>query len=58
LNLSGTTLVISVEPNPDNSAMPFTLKPLSHTVSSTPIEGATVDMTRSLTSFPTGTVTR
>jgi hypothetical protein len=57
-NLSGTTLVISVEPNPDNSPMPFTLKPLSHTVATTPIEGATVDMMRSLTSFPTGTVTR
>ncbi len=27
-NLSGSTMVISVEPNPDNSTAPFTLKPL------------------------------
>lgn len=57
-NLGGAKLVISVEPNPDNSASPFTLKPLSHTVAATPIEGATVAMTKSLSSFPTGTVTR
>jgi hypothetical protein len=57
-DLSSSTLVISVEPVPDNSSMPFTLKPLSHNVSATPSEGATVDMTRSLMSFPTGTVTR
>lgn len=57
-DLSGATLVISVEPDPDNSASPFTLKPLSHTVASTPVEGATVNMMRSLTSFPAGTVTR
>lgn len=57
-DLSSATLVISIEPVPDNSPMPFTLKPLSHTVSPTPIEGATVDMTKSLMSFPTGTVTR
>lgn len=57
-DLSSATLVISIEPVPDNSPMPFTLKPLSHNISATPSEGATVDMTRSLTSFPTGTVTR
>ncbi len=27
-DLKGTTIVISVEPNPDNSPLPFTLKPL------------------------------
>jgi hypothetical protein len=57
-DLSSATLVISIEPVPDNSPMPFTLKPLSHNVSATPSEGATVDMMRSLTSFPSGTVTR
>lgn len=57
-DLSSATLVISIEPVPDNSPMPFTLKPLSHNVSATPSEGATVDMTRSLMSFPSGTVTR
>lgn len=57
-NLSGATLVISVEPSPDNSPMPFTLKPLSHTIASPAITGTTTNMMRSLTSFPTGTVTR
>jgi len=57
-NLSGTKLVISVEPFPDNSPMPFKLKPLSHTVASPAITGTTIAMTRSLASFPTGTVTR
>jgi len=57
-NLRGTTLVITVEPNPDNSPMPFTLKPLSHQVSQTVTPGNTNDMMRSLTTFPSGTVTR
>ncbi len=57
-NLRGAILVISVEPNPDNSPMPFTLKPLSHTVSQMVVPGDTYNMTRSLASFPTGTVTR
>jgi hypothetical protein len=57
-NLRGTTLVITVEPNPDNSPVPFTIKPLSHQVSQSVIPGDTNDMMRSLTSFPSGTVTR
>lgn len=57
-NLSGATLVISVEPFPDNSPMPFTLKPLLHTVASPAVTGTTINMTRNLTGFPTGTVTR
>ncbi|RED45995.1 anti-sigma factor [Seonamhaeicola aphaedonensis] len=31
-DLRGKTIVISVEPDPDNSAAPFTLKPLAHMV--------------------------
>ncbi|WP_299552988.1 anti-sigma factor [Seonamhaeicola sp.] len=31
-DLKGRTVVISVEPDPDNSAAPFTLKPLAHMV--------------------------
>ena len=31
-DLRGATIVISVEPSPDNSALPFTLKPLAHVV--------------------------
>lgn len=57
-NLRGNTLVISVEPNPDNSPMPFALKPLSHTVPANVKSGDTQTMVRSLASFPTGTVTR
>lgn len=57
-NLSGATLVISVEPHPDNSPMPFALKPLSHTVASPAVTGTNFDMMRSLSSFPSGTVTR
>ena len=57
-NLRGATLVISIEPNPDNSPMPFTLKPLSHQVSQTVVPGDTYSMIKSLTSFPSGTVTR
>ncbi len=57
-DLSGATLVISVEPNPDNSTMPFTLKPLTHTVANPAVEGATVNMNRSLGAFPSGTITR
>lgn len=35
LDLLGQTIVISVEPSPDNSAAPFTLKPLAHMVPTT-----------------------
>ncbi|WP_406684471.1 anti-sigma factor [Seonamhaeicola sp. MEBiC1930] len=31
-DLKGKTIVVSVEPDPDNSAAPFTLKPLAHMV--------------------------
>ncbi len=31
-DLKGTTIVITVEPNPDNSPQPFTFKPLAHMV--------------------------
>ena len=57
-NLSGATLVISVEPFPDNSPMPFTLKPLSHNVANPAVTGTNINMERSLMSFPTGTVSR
>ena len=57
-NLSGATFVISVEPVPDNSPMPFTLKPLVHTTANPAVTGTTINMTRNLTGFPSGTVTR
>ena len=57
-NLSGSTVVISVEPEPDNSPMPFALKPLVHTVANPAVTGQTINMMANLTSFPSGTVTR
>lgn len=57
-NLSGATFVISIEPVPDNSPKPFALKPLTHTTSSPAVTGTTINMTRNLTGFPSGTVTR
>lgn len=58
LDLRGAKLVISIEPNPDNSPMPFKLKPLSHDVSQTVAPGDTYSMMKDLSSFPSGTVTR
>lgn len=57
-NLSGATFVISVEPFPDNSPMPFTLKPLVHTAANPVVTGTTLTMNRDLGGFPSGTVTR
>ncbi|VXA93346.1 conserved hypothetical protein [Flavobacterium sp. 9AF] len=57
-NLSGATTVISIEPEPDNSPMPFTLKPLSGNIANPAQTGVTLPMVRSLISFPSGSVTR
>lgn len=59
-DLSGVTMVISVEPQPDNSAAPFALKPL---VGSSPASGTVVGNVygmdnQAATNFPTGTVSR
>lgn len=59
-DLSGATIVISVEPQPDNSPAPFALKPLA---GSSPGSATVVGNVYSLgnqaaTNFPTGTVTR
>jgi hypothetical protein len=57
LDIRNRTVVISVEPVPDNSSAPFTLKPLVGTAG---IETAptTYDFGQNLNSLPTGTVTR
>lgn len=44
INLRGATIVISVEPNPDNSPAPFTLKPLAHVVPSDAADHVTIAM--------------
>lgn len=59
LDVRGRTVVISVEPMPDNSAAPFLLKPLLVTVP----DGAetaptTYDFGQNLGSLPTGTASR
>ncbi|OIQ22665.1 anti-sigma factor [Lacinutrix sp. MedPE-SW] len=57
LDIRNRTIVISVEPVPDNSPAPFTLKPLLG-VAGTETAPATHDFNLNLSSLPTGTVTR
>ena len=57
LDVRGKTVVISVEPNPDNSPMPFLLKPLLGTAG-TELAPTTHDLGLNLASLPTGTATR
>ena len=56
-DIAGGTAVISVEPYPDNSPNPFTLKPLVHNIPASAVDHTVYDMGQNL-SFPTGTVTR
>ncbi len=57
LDVRGRMTVITVEPDPDNSPAPFTMKPLGALVGqeTAPV---THDLIYSSDSFPTGTVTR
>ena len=57
-NLSGATIVVSVEPVPDNSAAPFTLKPLTGSVPASAAGGTNYSLTFGDSSFPTGSVSR
>ncbi len=57
-NLAGGTAVISIEPDPDNSPNPFTLKPLVKMIPSDAEDHVTYGMDRNLGSFPTGTATK
>ena len=56
-DLAGGTAVISIEPDPDNSPGPFTLKPLVHGIPADAVDHVTFDMDQNL-NFPTGTVSR
>ncbi|HEY9115845.1 MAG TPA: anti-sigma factor [Bacteroidales bacterium] len=56
-DLAGGTAVISIEPYPDNSSAPFTLKPLVSAIPASAIDHTVYDMGQNL-NFPTGTVTR
>ena len=56
-NLAGGTAVISIEPVPDNSVAPFTLKPLVGQISNSAADHETFTMGQNL-AFPTGQVNR
>ena len=56
-DIAGGMAVISVEPYPDNSPNPFTLKPLVQPIPASAVDHTVYEMGQNL-SFPTGTVTR
>ena len=58
-DLAGKTVVISVEPSPDNSALPFLLKPLVGSVPASAMDHTLYNMTNNAAaSNPTGMVSR
>jgi len=57
-DLKGKTIVVSVEPDPDNSPSPFTLKPLAHMVPANAMNHTTITMGAGPVTQLTGTVTR
>jgi len=57
-DIAGGVAVISVEPDPDNSSNPFTLKPLVGDIPMNATDHLNYNMSTNLSSFPTGTVTR
>jgi len=59
IDMRGKTVVVSVEPVPDNSPAPFVLKPLAAMVDANASTAPnTHSFNQNLESFPTGTVTR
>ncbi|MFY0604474.1 MAG: anti-sigma factor [Flavobacteriaceae bacterium] len=58
VDLRGATIVISVEPSPDNSAAPFTLKPLAHMIPASAALHTPITMGAGPVVSLTGTVTR
>jgi hypothetical protein len=57
IDLSGGTAVISVEPDPDDDAAPFAIKPLVHQVPDPAQDHQTYDMTNQANTIPTGKAT-
>lgn len=57
-DLKGRTIVISVEPSPDNSAAPFTLKPLAHMVPANAADHTAINMGTGPVVQLSGSVTR
>lgn len=59
LDVRGKTAVISLEPYPDNSAAPFSIKPLLSAISDTAQTAPTEHVFgQNLSTFPAGTITR
>jgi hypothetical protein len=56
-DLSGGMAVISIEPEPDDSAAPFTLKPLVASIPGNAADHTTYTMNSNVAAFPTGTAT-
>lgn len=58
IDIMGGVAVISIEPSPDNSPNPFTLKPLVGNIPVGAVDHTTYMMNTNLLSFPSGSVTR
>jgi len=58
LDLRNQMVVVSIEPQPDNSTAPFSLKPLTANTGDAIGSADTYTMTLNNASFPSGTVTR
>ena len=56
-NLAGATMVISIEPSPDDSPAPFTLKPLVGSAPGDASDHLTYSLANNSAGFPTGTAT-
>ncbi len=58
-DIAGGAVVISIEPEPDNSPMPFAFKPLLHMVSASATDHVTYDLNNQISSnFPMGSVSK
>ncbi|MCF6360834.1 MAG: hypothetical protein L3J29_08750 [Cyclobacteriaceae bacterium] len=57
-DLSGATIVLSIEPSPDNSPMPFAFKPLVLMLPAMAADHVDYGMTYQANTFPSGMVTR
>ncbi len=56
-DLAGGTAVISIEPDPDDTSGPFTLKPLVGPIAADAVDHVTYSMGNNASGFPTGNAT-
>ncbi len=56
-DIAGATAVISIEPSPDDSPAPFTLKPLAGMISAGATDHVTYAIANNASMFPTGSAT-